>query len=118
WSIACYLEDRFPDAPSLFGGAVGRGATRLINIWADTVLGFLIRPQIYADFIRVIAPEDREYFRSSRETLLGMSLEQISADREARLPSLLMTCMPLERTLSEQAFLAGPAPAYVDYIVF
>ncbi|HET7882939.1 MAG TPA: glutathione S-transferase N-terminal domain-containing protein [Acetobacteraceae bacterium] len=118
WSIACYLEDRFPDAPSLFGGGVGCGATRLINIWSDTVLGVAIRPQIYADFIRVIAPEDREYFRSSRETLLGMSLEQFSADRDVGLHALLMTCMPLERTLSEQAFLAGPAPAYVDYIVF
>ena len=118
WSIACYLEDRFPDAPSLFGGAVGRGATRLVNIWADEVLGNAMRVQIYVDFIRVIAPEDRAYFRSSRETLLGMTLEQYSADRDARLPELLATCAPLERTLSEQAFLAGPTPAYVDYIVF
>ena len=39
WSIACHLEDRFPDRPSLFGGAAGRGAARLVNIWSDTVLG-------------------------------------------------------------------------------
>jgi len=25
WDIANYLEDRFPDRPPLFGGAVGRG---------------------------------------------------------------------------------------------
>ena len=50
WSIACHLEDRFPDRPSLFGGAIGRGAARLVNIWSDTVLGRAMRPQIYADF--------------------------------------------------------------------
>ncbi len=84
WSIACHLEDRFPDRPSLFGGAVGRGATRLVNIWSDTVLGRAMRPQIYGDFIRCIDPDDRDYFRSSREAQLGMTLEH-GADRDAAL---------------------------------
>ena len=78
WSIACHLEDRFPDRPSLFGGAAGRGAARLVNVWSDTVLGRAMRPQIYADFIRCIDPGDRDYFRRSRETQLGMTLEQFS----------------------------------------
>jgi glutathione S-transferase len=118
WSIAWHLEDRYPDRPTLFGGAAGRGAARLLNIWSDTVLGRAMRPQIYADFIRCIDPGDRAYFRSSREAQLGMTLERYSADRESALPHLLETCAPLERTLSEQPFLAGDAPAYVDYIVF
>jgi glutathione S-transferase len=118
WSIACHLEDRFPDHPSLFGGAAGRGAARLVNIWSDTVLGRAMRRQIYVDFIRCIDPGDRAYFRRSRETQLGMTLEQYCADRDAALPDLLEACAPLERTLSEQPFLAGPVAAYVDYVVF
>jgi glutathione S-transferase len=118
WSIACYLEDRFPDLPSLFGGAVGRGVTRLVNIWSDTVLGPAMRPQFYADFVRCIDPGDRDYFRRSREAQIGMTLEQYSADRDAALPALLAVYAPLERALSEQAFLAGEAPAYADYIIF
>ena len=47
-----------------------------------------------------------------------MTLEQFSADRDAALPELSKVCAPLERTLSEQPFLAGDAPAYVDYIIF
>ena len=47
-----------------------------------------------------------------------MTLEQYSADRDAALPALSKACAPLERTLSEQPFLAGDAPAYVDYVVF
>jgi len=118
WAIACHLEDRFPDRPSLFGGAIGRGAARLVNVWADTVLGRQMRRQIYADFIRCIDPGDRAYFRSSRESQLGVTLEDYSARRDQALPEFLETCAPLERTLSEQAFLAGDAPAYVDYVVF
>lgn len=118
WAIACHLEDRFPERPSLFGGAIGRGATRLVNMWSDSVLARSTRQQIYSDFIWCIDPGDRTYFRASRETQLGMTLEQFCADRDQALPHFVATCAPLERTLSEQDFLAGAAPAYVDYIVF
>jgi glutathione S-transferase len=50
--------------------------------------------------------------------LLGMTLEACSADRDRHLPAFLAACAPLERTLSAQRFLAGEAPAYVDYAVF
>lgn len=33
---ACYLEQQFPSNPSLFGGAIGRGTARHINVWSDT----------------------------------------------------------------------------------
>ena len=118
WSIACHLEDHFPDRPTLFGGPAGRGAARLLNLWSDTVLLRSLRQQIYADFIWCIDPDDRAYFRTSREAQLGMTLEAYSAGRDQTLPAFLEACAPLERTLSEQPFLAGDAPAYVDYVVF
>jgi glutathione S-transferase len=118
WAIACHLEDRYPDRPSLFGGAAGRGVARLVNMWSDTTLGATLRRQIYSDFIWCIDPGDRAYFRRSREAQLGMSLEDYSASRDNTLPAFIAACTPLERTLSEQPFLAGAAPAYVDYVVF
>ena len=39
WNIACHLEDRFPERPSLFAGSGGRGLARLVNHWSATVLG-------------------------------------------------------------------------------
>ena len=118
WAIACHLEDRFPDRPSLFDGAAGRGAARLVNIWSDITLASAMRRQIYADFIWCIDPDDRAYFRRSREALLGTTLEDYGASRDDALPAFIDACMPLEHTLSEQPFLAGVAPAYVDYVVF
>lgn len=118
WSIACHLEDRFPDAPSLFGGAAGRGATRLVNVWSDTALMPPLRRVLAADFIWCLDPGDRAYFRRSREEQFGTTLEAADADRERWLGAFLAAAAPLERTLFEQPWLAGTAPAYVDYIVF
>ena len=118
WAIACHLEDRFPERRSLFGGAAGRGATRLVNIWCDSVLGAAMRRQIYGDFVWVIDPGDRAYFRHSREAMVGMTLEDYGAARDEYLDAFFGACAPLQHTLSEQPYLAGTAPAYVDYVVF
>jgi glutathione S-transferase len=118
WAIACHLEDHYPDRPSLFGSPIGRGTARLVNIWSDTILAPALRQQIYGDFIRCIDTDDRAYFRRSREAQLGMTLEQYSATRHTAFPAFVKICAPLQRTLAEQPFLAGPAPAYVDYVVF
>lgn len=118
WAIACHLEDRYPDRPPLFGGPIGRGTTRALNLWCDTVLAQAMRLQIYCDFITVIDPGDRAYFRASREAALGMTLEACSASRDAQLPALTEICGPLEQTLAEQPFVSGGEAAYADYVVF
>lgn len=118
WNIATHLETRFPEHPSLFGGAVGRALTRHINVWADTTLALAIRRLIAADFIYCLAPEDRAYYRRSRETQFGCTLEAYCADRERWLGEFNATIAPLEQTLSEQAYVAGAEPAYADYLLF
>ena len=118
WHIACHLEDRYPALPSLFGGAMGRGLTRWTNVWSDTVLAPAMRRLISADFIWCIAPEDRAYFRSSREKMFGCSLEEYCADRPHWLAQLHQVTAPLRATLDEQPFLCGAAPGYADYLVF
>jgi glutathione S-transferase len=67
WTIANYLEDAYPDRPSLFGGAGGRAVARFVNSWADTVqLGGMIRALV-ADIHAHVHETDRAYFRESRE---------------------------------------------------
>lgn len=118
WEIACYLEDRFPNSPSLFGGATGRGMARHINSWSDTQLGPPLHRVIYADFSAVLDPGDRDYFRTTRERDLGMTLEAACADPQAKLAAFQAACAPLERTLTAQPFICGSGPAYADYTVF
>jgi glutathione S-transferase len=118
WNIACYLEDRFPDRPSLFAGAGGRGLARLVNHWSDNMLGAAIRRLIAADFILCLDPGDRAYYRSSREAAFGSTLEEYCADRPRWLAEFAAVIAPLERTLAEQTYLTGTSPGYADYIVF
>jgi glutathione S-transferase len=118
WRIACHLEDQYPDTPSLFGGSAGRAKARFISEWADTVLSPALRVQILADFLGVLAPEDRPYYRQSREAVIGTTLEAAMAARDAALPALAQLCLPLQRTLADQPYLAGSAPAYADYATF
>src|SRR5271155_4545309 len=79
WNIAVHLETRFPDHPPLFGGEIRRGLTRHLNQWSDTIFSPAIRRLISADFIYCLAPEDRAYFRRSREAQFGCTLEAYCA---------------------------------------
>jgi glutathione S-transferase len=118
WNIATYLEDRFPDHPSLFGGLAGRGVTRLVNHWADTTLHFPLRLLLFPDFIQCICPEDRDYFVRSREQEYGMTVEQVRREGATWRREFEVACRPLEQLLGQQEFVGGNAAGYADYIVF
>jgi glutathione S-transferase len=117
-AIADYLESRYPDRPTLFGGETGRALTSFVQNWTETVLQPALVGLVVLDIYRHAAPQDQAYFRQSREERFGTSLENVVKDREQRLPTFRDSLAPLRRTLERQKFLAGAAPAYADYIVF
>jgi glutathione S-transferase len=117
-AIAEYLEAQYPDRPSLFGGDVGRGLTRFVQNWTETVLQVGLIRFVLLDIHSHIGPADQAYFRSSREPRFGATLEEVVKDRDARLPGFRASLDPLRRTVERQDFIAGTAPAYADYIVF
>jgi glutathione S-transferase len=118
WNIACYLEDQFPDRPSLFAGTGGRSLARLVNRWSDATIGAAIRRLIAAEFILCLDADDRAYYRSSREAVFGCTLEEHCADRPRWLTEFAAVIAPLEQTLAEQPYVTGAAPGYADYILF
>ena len=117
-AIAEYLEKRYPDRPSLFGGETGRALTRFVQNWTETVLHPGMIGFVVLDICRHAAPQDQPYFRQSREERFGRSLEDVVKDRDTRLPAFRESLTPLRRTLERQKFVAGDAPAYADYLAF
>ena len=117
-AIADYLDERYPDRPSLFGGAAGRALTRFIQNWTETVLQPGLIRLVLLDIYRHIGPADQAYFRADREKRFGTTLETVVKDREANLPAFRAGLDPLRRTVERQNFVAGDAPAYADYVVF
>ena len=117
WKIAEHLESRYPDAP-LFGGEIGRGVTQAFNTWTDRALVPAMLQVIVADIHERVDPDDEGYFRQTMEKILRTTLEESRARRDAALLRLGKVLEPLQAALKRQAFMAGAAPAYADYILF
>lgn len=118
WAIATYLEETYPERPSIFGGGAGRALSRFYGNWADAVLQPGLIRFILLDIWQHVAPQDKEYFRSSREQRFGVSLEAFVADRDRYLEGFRQSLTPLRLTLQAQPFLGGDRPLYADYSVF
>ncbi|TMH25494.1 MAG: glutathione S-transferase family protein [Betaproteobacteria bacterium] len=118
WRIAEYLEERYPDRPSLFGGAIGRGVTHTFNIWVDRAIVPAMMPVIVADVHERVDPVDEEYFRRQFEGFLKCTLEEARERAPQALERLKRVLEPLEAALKRQPYVCGAAPAYADYILF
>ena len=118
WKIAEYLENRYKDAPPLFGGDIGRGVTQAFNTWTDRALVPAMLSVIAADIHERVDPEDEVYFRATMERVLKTTLEESRAKRDAAVLHLGRVLAPLQEALKRQAFMAGAKPAYADYILF
>lgn len=106
WPIANYLENNYPDRPSLFGGEAGRGLSFFYSNVADALVGSIL-PQILLDIYRHIDAKDRAYFRASREERLGTTLENAGADRDTRIVTIRQSFAALRMTVKAQPFLVA-----------
>jgi glutathione S-transferase len=118
WKIAEYLENRYKDAPPLFGGEIGRGVTQAFNTWVDRTVVRAMLPVIAADIHERVDPADEDYFKQSMEKVLKMTLEESRAKRDEAVLHLGKVIEPLQEAFKRQAFMAGAKPAYADYILF
>ena len=118
WTIATYLEDSYPDRPSLFRGDGGRAVTRFVNAWADTILIGGILRLVVTDIFAHLHDKDRAYFRETREKRLGATLEAVSANRNTDVLTFRKTLEPVRTVLAAQPYFGGEMPAYADYAVF
>ena len=118
WSIAVYLEEAYPDAPSLFQGDGGQMLCRFVNHWVDSRLQRALGPILAPRMLEIIDPDDRQHYRETREPRYGCSLETLREQRPRRLAALGPLLEPLRARLAESPYLCGDEPAYADYLVF
>lgn len=118
FAIAEYLEDTYPDRPSLFGGEGGRATTRFVESWTQWV----VHPQLVRvaimDIHDCLSPEDQAWFRADREGKFGKPLEDIRMTGEEAQEAFSKSLDPLRATLKKQPFVGGEGPLFADYIVF
>ena len=116
--IAEYLDEKYPDTPSLLGGSDATALTKFIINWSQTQLHPAVVKLCLMDIYNALAPEDQVFFRTTREKLFGCTLEEFDAKFPKTPDNLNTTLVPLELTLKGQPFIGGDKPMFADYVVF
>lgn len=117
WNIAEFLDEKFPDRPALLGCPLGKGTTRFVECFTDKVIHPTMLRLVSRDVFDRMDPYDRPYFRHTRETMLGCSLEEAQATRDQTVLAFRKAIHPIRLTLYKQPWLSGQAPGHADYIV-
>lgn len=118
FAIALYLDEAYPDRPSLFKGEGGKAMARFVEGWAFAQLHSVLGMAAILDIHVCLDPADQAHLRTSREARFGMRLEEASKVGADRLESLSARLEPLRAMLRHQPFIGGESPLFADYIVF
>jgi glutathione S-transferase len=118
FDIALYLEEKYPERPSLFRGKGGESHARFVESWTLNVVHPPLTRLIIRDIHDRLHEADKTYFRESREKRLGATLEDVQAGRDERISGFRDALTPLRHMLGRQSFIGGDTPLFADYIVF
>lgn len=118
YAIAVYLDETYPDRPTLFGGEGGKAMARFIERWSQLTIHPYVTSVAIMDLHAMQDETNAAYFRENREQRFGKRLEEVMAPRDAGLAAFRASLEPLRSTLGYQPFIGGAAPLFADYIVF
>ncbi|QLF70015.1 glutathione S-transferase family protein [Peteryoungia desertarenae] len=116
--IAAYLDEAYPEAPTLFGGEGGVAMARFVEAYSNTVLHPAIARIALLDIHALLGPEDKAYFRESREKRFGKTMEDVVARREEEIAAFPARFEPVRHLVKQQPYLGGENPLFADYIIF
>ncbi|GAA5994133.1 hypothetical protein JCM5350_000575 [Sporobolomyces pararoseus] len=133
WKIAEWLDEAYPDAPSLFqpdsetpidaGSPSLTLAKNFAWMFSD---GFGSSDSQWSTFVelaseplrQLMEPEVAEYFSSDAKNGQGAWAAMLAKDQNNLLEHAKSSLFPLDSTLSRTDYLTGNNPGYVDYIAY
>jgi glutathione S-transferase len=118
FAIALYLDEAYPDRPTLFGGKGGEAMARFVERWSQLTVHPYFGAAALMDIYERQEGGNKVYFRESREARFGKRLEEVAAARDGGLAAFRASLEPLRSMLGYQPFIGGVSPLYCDYIVF
>lgn len=117
FNIAAYLDDAYPDVPTLMGSDIAKGQAKFIEFWANTQVMPAIFRIIIMDIFNGLDEGDKGYFRETREKRFGKSLEEFGKSDDEQRAVVAKALVPVRMMLTSQPYLSGDTPAYADYIL-
>lgn len=109
-----YLEEQYPDRPSLFNGQIG-----VHKFFEDYVVEHVMYPLYKLILVDEweISGEQKDYFRKDRETRLGTTLEDFAGDYDENKAALKMALAPINKALQSYPFITGDKRKYIYCVV-
>ena len=119
YDIFKHLDAHYPDSGDglLIGDAHAEARLNFVKVYTEQVMAVGFFRLVALDLLAAIHPDDREYFRTSREARFGMPFEEFNNVEAAR-GILDSAFKPLRGLLANQPFMDGDDPAAADYLVF
>ncbi|WP_378943403.1 glutathione S-transferase family protein [Mesorhizobium sp. ANAO-SY3R2] len=118
FAIALYLDEAYPERPTLFGGKGGEALARFVERWTQTIVHPYLGVTALTALHSMQDQANAAYFRQSREARYGKSLEDVTVARDAGLGAFRASLEPLRSMLSYQPWIGGNGPLFADYILF
>ncbi|MGI9525434.1 MAG: glutathione S-transferase N-terminal domain-containing protein [Hyphomicrobiaceae bacterium] len=117
-AIALYLDRAYPDRPMLMKDSAAIAQAEFVNAWCLSSIFPALRPIAVHPVFKIIHEKDKSYFRSSREAMMGTTLEETSTDPIAEKHNLATALQPAEKMLANHSYFGGGSPDYADYVLF
>lgn len=115
WLIAEYLDETYPDRPTLIGDPSVKVLTQAMESWLWTTAISPWMTCFLKQYRDRCLPQDHEYVTESRERMFGRKIEDIIVGREDRLPKVPPTLQLMRNTLAQNKWFGGDTPNYADY---
>ncbi|KAE8449363.1 hypothetical protein EG329_008264 [Mollisiaceae sp. DMI_Dod_QoI] len=117
--IAQFLESTYPDPPVPLASELGAE----IETQARAVVGKIFRTSVMPREINILSPRAQEYFRRTREAMLGRRLEDLlDLDKEeqswnAASDSIRAVGELMRTHKADGPFVLGAQPSYTDFFI-
>ena len=118
FEIALYLDEAYPDLPTLFGGEGGKALSRFVESFSQMIIHMPVTRMAIMHIHDMLDERDQAYFRQSRLERLDKPIEAVGAEGDAERQAFAARLEPVRRTLHFQPFLGGETPLFADYILF
>lgn len=116
FDIMRYLDDAYPQAP-LFGQGASYQRARFFKHYVERSVTPALFKIVALELLAAIHPDDRDYFRETREARFGCTLEALHQPEQGRV-QLKQALAPVYAQLKDADFIDGDTPAGADYLLF
>ncbi|GJJ71302.1 hypothetical protein EMPS_03652 [Entomortierella parvispora] len=117
FAIAEYLEEKYPDRPSLFGSPSEKNLQRFFESYVQTKVHPAIQRMVFHDMYEMQDEDNAHYFRTSREKSSGRPHAEIAGDREENLKELKDNLGLIHRALLPGGWILGSHPGWADFVL-